>query len=56
MIDQLIIGDKLSHDDFSDSIALRKINLPKKKSIKESPPFSNITYDFSAINGDCEIV
>lgn len=52
MIDQLIIGDKLSHDDFSASIALRKIKLPKKKSIKESPPFSNITYDFSAINGE----
>lgn len=52
MIDQLIIGDKLSHDDFSASIALRKLNLPKKKSIKESPPFSNITYDFSAINGE----
>lgn len=52
MIDQLTIGDKLSHDDFSASIALRKIGLPKKKSIKESPPFSNITYDFSAINGE----
>lgn len=52
MIDQIKIGDKLSHDDFSASLALRKIGQPKKKVIKESVPFSNITYDFSAINGE----
>lgn len=52
MIDQLIIGDKASFDDFSASLASRDIGAPKKKSIKETVPFSNITYDFSAINGE----
>lgn len=53
MIDQLIIGDKASFDDFGASLAKPiKKNPPKKKSIKESVPFSNITHDFSAINGE----
>ena len=53
MIDQLIIGDKASYDDFSASVAERKPpNPPKKKSIKEKVPFSNVTHDFSAINGE----
>lgn len=52
MIDQLIIGDKASFDDFSASVATRKIKMPPKKTIKETVPFSNITYDFSAINGE----
>lgn len=52
MIDQLIIGDKASYDDFGASLAKRKIGQPKKKSIKETVPFSNKTYDFSAINGE----
>lgn len=52
MIDQLIIGDKGSFDDFGASIAERKIGLPKKKSIKETVPFSNKTYDFTSINGE----
>lgn len=52
MIDQLIIGDRASFDDFGASLAKIVINPPKKKSIKESVPFSNITYDFSAINGE----
>lgn len=52
MIDQLIIGDKASFDDFGASIASRKIGMPPKKSIKETVPFSNVTYDFSAINGE----
>lgn len=51
-IDQLIIGDKASYDDFSASMASRKIKQPKKKIIKETVPFSNKTYDFSAINGE----
>ncbi len=51
-IDQLIIGDKASYDDFYASVAQREIKLPKKKSIKETVPFSNKTYDFSAINGE----
>ena len=52
MIDQIIIGDKSSFDDFGASVAQRKIKMPKKKSIKETVPFSNRTYDFSAINGE----
>ena len=52
MIDQLIIGGKASFDDFGASVATRKIKMPPKKSIKETVPFSNITYDFSAINGE----
>lgn len=52
MIDQLIIGDKASFDDFAASVAERKIKMPKKKSIKETVPFSNVTYDFSAIDGE----
>ena len=52
MIDQIKIGDKSSYDDFSASFSNRKIGKPKKKVIKETIPFSNITYDFSAINGE----
>ena len=51
-MDQIIIGDKASFDDFSASVASRKIKMPKKKSIKETVPFSNITHDFSAIDGE----
>ena len=52
LIDQLKIGDKASFDDFFASVATRTIGQPKKKVIKETVPFSNITYDFSAINGE----
>lgn len=52
MLDQLIIGDKASYDDFGASVAYRTIEQPKKKEIKETIPFSNVTYDFSAINGE----
>lgn len=52
MIDQLIIGDKASYDDYSASLATRAIGQPKKKTIKETVPYSNATYDFSAINGE----
>lgn len=52
MIDQLIIGGKFSFNDFGASIASRKIGQPAKKEIKETVPFSNRTYDFSAINGE----
>lgn len=51
MIDQLIIENVKSYDDFSASVRDRKINAPKKKIIKETVPFSNQTYDFSGING-----
>lgn len=52
MTDQLIIGSKASFDDFFASVAKRTIGMPKKKSIKETVPYSNETYDFSAINGE----
>lgn len=52
MYDQLTIGSKASFDDFRASIAERKIGMPAKKKIKETVPFSNITHDFSRINGE----
>jgi len=52
MIDQLRIGDKFSYDDYEASVRERTIKDAKKKSIKETVPFSNVTYDFSAINGE----
>lgn len=52
MIKQLMINDKKSYDDFNVYIGSRKISSPKKKSIKESVPFSNKIYDFSKINGE----
>lgn len=51
-MDQIIIGDLSSYDDFGASVAARKISLPAKKSIKETVPYSNLTYDFSGINGE----
>ena len=52
MIDQLIIGKKASFDDFGASVSERQISYPKKKSIKKTVPFANVTYDFSKINGE----
>lgn len=52
MIDQLIIGNKASHDDYDATLKERHVGAPKKKVIKETVPFSNITYDFSKINGE----
>lgn len=52
MIDQLIIGTKSSYGDFEASVKERIDHFPKKKSIKESVPFSNKVYDFSKINGE----
>lgn len=52
MLDQLKIGKKYSFDDFGASMAKREIKPPMKKSIKETVPFSNVAYDFSAINGE----
>ncbi len=51
-IDQLVIENTGSYDEFEASVAERKIEAPKKKSIKETVPFSNEIYDFSAINGE----
>lgn len=52
MNDQLIIGEKASFDDYEASLAKRNIGMPTKKTIKETVPFSNVTYDFSKINGE----
>lgn len=52
MLDQLIIGNVHSYYDFGASVAERKNNKPKKKSIKASVPYSNKVYDFSAIDGE----
>ena len=52
MLDQLIISGKASYDDFGASVADRKLPPPKKKSIKETVPHSNVTYDFSKIGGE----
>ena len=52
MIDQITIGGKSSFDDFGASVALRGRKPPQKKSIKETVPFSNETYDFTMINGE----
>lgn len=51
-MDELIIGQKASYKDYGASLSKRKIAAPKKKAIKETVPFSNVTYDFSAINGE----
>lgn len=52
MIKQLIINGKKSYDDFDVYIGTRNISQPKKKSIKETVPFSNMVYDFSKIDGE----
>ena len=52
MLDRLIIDDKDSLVDFDASVSESKTNPPEKKKIKETIPFSNITYDFSNINGE----
>ena len=52
MFDQLIAGGKASYEDFGASVASRTISPPEKKSIRETVPFSNATYDFSGINGE----
>lgn len=52
MFDQLIIGDIHSYDDFDATVAERKVGKPKKKIVKDSVPYSNVTHDFSAINGE----
>ena len=52
MYDQLVIGGVGSYDDFDASVARRETPPPVKKIIKETIPFSNVTYDFSALNGE----
>jgi len=52
MIDQLQIGNKFSYDDFEANVKERVIGSPPKKTVKDTVPFSNITYDFSKIDGE----
>lgn len=52
MVDQLRVGNDFSYDDFDASVKDRSISEPEKKSIKDTVPFSNLTYDFSALNGE----
>lgn len=52
MIKELRIGDKGSFSDFGQCISKRSIGIPAKKIIKETVPFKNGDYDFSALNGE----
>lgn len=52
MIDSVVIGEYDSYYDFDASMKEREIGEPKKKSIKETVPFSNEVYDFTKINGE----
>lgn len=52
MIDQLVIGDVGSYEKYEASVKERSITAPKKKSIRQTVPFSNKTYDFSKIDGE----
>lgn len=52
MFDSVVIGNKDSFYDYEASMKEREIGDPKKKSIKETVPFSNAIYDFSKIDGE----
>lgn len=52
MLDQVRIGDNFSLDDFDASMKERSISKPKKKTIKDTVAYSNVTYDFTEINGE----
>lgn len=52
LFDSVIIGEHDSYYDFDASMKEREIGEPKKKSIKETVPFSNKIYDFTQINGE----
>lgn len=52
LFDSVIIGKLDSSYDFDASMSEREISEPKKKSIKETVPFSNAVYDFTKINGE----
>lgn len=51
-LDQLFIGDTGSHEEYGASVKAIRIKDPTKKEVKETVPFSNVTYDFSMINGE----
>lgn len=50
--DQIYVDGVGSGDTFGATVAQRIVSQPRKKTIKESVPFSNTTYDFSGINGE----
>lgn len=52
MLDELIIAGTHSYIDFDASVKSRTIVDGKKKTIKETVPFSNAVYDFSKIDGE----
>lgn len=49
--DGIRINELHSYHDFKLSIKARSISLPEKKSIRETVPYMNGYYDFSALNG-----
>lgn len=51
MNDGIRIKDKHSFRDFGLYLKSREVSLPTKKSIRETVPFFNGYYDFSALNG-----
>lgn len=51
MSDGIRINGKHSYGDFGLYLKSRKIGLPEKKSIRQTVPFMNGYYDFSALNG-----
>ena len=51
MNDGIRIKDKHSYRDFGLYLKSRNVTLPEKKSIRETVPYFNGYYDFSALNG-----
>ena len=51
LTDGIRINDKHSYGDFGLYLKSRNIGLPDKKSIRQTVPFMNGYYDFSALNG-----
>ena len=49
--DGIRINDKHSNRDFGLELKTRKIGLPEKKSIRQTVPFMNGYYDYTALNG-----
>lgn len=49
--DGIRINDKHSYGDFGLELKTRNIGLPEKKSIRQTVPFMNGYYDFTALNG-----
>lgn len=51
MCDGITINKKHSYNDFGLCIKTRDVGLPEKKSIRQTVPYMNGYYDFSALNG-----